>query len=230
MAFPPTIGSFLIFVRNVMGIGENLLPSDSPVLQHAFDHALDEVNLSLASAPSQTTSWSPYEQAVYNLGGHLLIEFAPDRSYPLASLSWAAGVVSAITAAANQTYPGDKVSIVGVSPLDYSGGSSGVVVQATPDDTHFSYNISRNPGAATMLANAAVVEQFFANARRILKISSFAPGIVASTSDLSTSVGLENPDFMRGLTLEGLQLLKTTYGRAYLSIAQKYGPSIWGLT
>lgn len=228
----PTIEGFTIFVRNVMGIPANYLPDDSPSLRHSLDHAIDVVNFDLAQMWSRRSSWSPYVQAVYNLGGHVLIEYAQDASYPLATLGFSMGVVSGTTSVANGLLPGDKVTLRGVSPLGYYGPPNlgYVVVQATPSNTAFSYNLPRDPGPATLLAGAAVAGTFFANARLKFKMGEFAPGVVASSSDVSTSVGLDNPDFMKGLTIEDLQLMKTIYGRTYLSIAQKYGPNVWGLS
>jgi|SRR5688572_1660913 len=227
----PSVESFTIFIRNVMGIGTNYLPDGSPYIQHAYDHAFDEVNELLSVASSTPTSWSPYELALYNLAGHLLIEYAPDVYYDIDAAAWAAGFVT-ITTPANFIQPGDKIIISGVSPLPYLGtpGIGYVIVYSTPDDTHFSYALAMDPGTATILAGARATEYYFANLRKQLKINSFVPGIVANTSDLTTSVGLDNPDFMKNLTLEQLQLLKTPFGRAYLMIAQKYGPTVWGLT
>lgn len=215
-----------------MGISTDYLPDSSPQIQYAYDWSIDIVNQDLQCALSQSTSWTIYERAVYNLAGHTLIEWATDQSYPLAALSWSAGVATGQTTAASAIIPGDRVRIVAVSPLGYAGPPNlgYVVVQATPDPLHFQYNLSPDPGAATLLSGAAVAETFFQQARSRLKLGEFAPGVVASASDVSTSTGLLNQDFMRGLTLENLQLLKTVYGRAYMSIAQKYGPTVWGVT
>ena len=228
----PSIAGFTTFIRNVMGIGANYLPDSSPSIQHAYDYAINTVNLDLACAPSQPTSWGPYQLAVYNLGGHVLIEFAQDQSYAIATLAWSAGSVAGTTSLASALQPGNRVAITGVSPLAYSGPPNlgYVVLQSAPDSTHFGYDLAKNPGAATLLAGAAVTVQFFSLARARLKIGEFAPGVVGSTSDVSTSVGLNNPEFTKGLTIENLGLLKTTYGRAYMSIAQKYGPTVWGLS
>lgn len=228
----PDLTKYTTFVRNVMGIGTNYLPTDSPSLQHSFDHSLDIVNDDLAGATAQRTSWSPYELAVYNLAGHLLIEFAPDVSVPVTAIAWAAGVVTVTTTDPHGLLPGDKVQPVAVSPLALYGpvNPGYVIVQSVPDTTHFTYNVAADPGAITLLPGAAYVGQYFLNARRMFKINSFVPGIVANTSDLTTSVGLDNPDFFKMLTLFDLQLLKTPWGRAYLATAQKVGPTVWGLT
>ena len=215
-----------------MGIASNYLPDNSSFIQHAFDHAMDTVNDDIDQAGSQTTSWSPYELAVYNLGGHLLVKFASDQTYPLSALSWSSGTVTATTVSPHAILPGDSVSLFAVSPLAYGGPSTlkYVVVQAVPDTSHFQYALQPNPGAATLLTGASASEMLFTNLRKQFKMNSFVPGVVGNTSDVSTSVGLVNPDFMRGFTLENLDLLKTPYGQNYLAIAQKYGPALWGLT
>jgi hypothetical protein len=81
-----------------------------------------------------------------------------------------------------------------------------------------------------IILSATVTETFWANARSNYKMTSFTPGVVTSSSDVSTSVGLLNPQFLQNLTLGDLQLLKTPYGQAYLALAQKYGPNIWGIS
>lgn len=227
----PTLAGFLTFVRNFMGIPSNYLPDDSPQIGYAYNWALDIVSLSLLSACQQMGAWGPYARAVYNLAGHTLVEWAVDQSYPLASLAWSGGSVSGATAVANAILPGDRVQIVNVSPLAYAGPQNlrYVVVLATPTDTEFQYAVASNPGTATLLTGAAVLETYFAQLRTKFNLGIFAPGVVASASDVSTSTGLLNQDFMKGLTLEDLQLLKTPWGRAYMAIAQKIGPTIWGV-
>ena len=229
----PDLTKYTTFVRNVMGIGTQYLPSDSPLLQHSFDHSLDIVNDDLASAVAQRTSWSEYEVAVYNLGGHFLIEFAPDVIVPVSAITWANGVVTVTAPDPHGFVPGDKVQPINVSPLGLYGPTPTpgyVIIQSVPDTTHFTYNVSADPGTIVLLSGAAYVGQYFVLARRSFKINSFVPGIVANTSDLTTSVGLDNPDFFKMLTLFDLQLLKTPWGRAYLAMAQKVGPTVWGLT
>lgn len=225
----PDITKFTTFLRNVARISVGNLPDNSPSIQHAFDYAAEMVNLDLGIIPAAPGSWSIYEQAVYNLATHTLIEYAQDASYPILALSWSAGVVSATTNTPHQMMPGDQIKIVGVSPLAY-GGSGAVTLTAVPDNTHFGYLLPRDPGGAMLLSGAAAQSQFFADARRVLKLNSFTPGIVGSTSDLSTSVSLDVPEFFKHLTLDQLQLLKTPYGRAYLRLAQRYGPTVWGIT
>lgn len=73
-------------------------------------------------------------------------------------------------------------------------------------------------------------QQFFQALREKSKLTSFAPGVVSSTGDNGTNTSLMNLDVMKNLTLGQLQNMKTGYGRQYLSIAQMYGPTIWGVS
>jgi len=228
-----SIGGFTTFVRNVMGISANYLPDSSAYLAYAYDHALNLVNLDLACLPAQTGAWSIYAQAVYNLAGALLIETVPDQAWPVAAASWSVGLAAITTTAPNTFSPGDRVLPSGISPLAYdqppAPGRGYYQVSAVADPTHFSYGVSPNPGTANLLPGAQVAMTYFTQARLSFKLASFFPGVVGSAGDQGTSVGMDNPEFMKGLTLMDLQLLKTPWGRAYLAIAQKSGPTVWGL-
>ena len=79
MALPPTIGGFISFIQNVMGIKPQYLPPGAPVIQAAFDVAMAVVNPSFALVPVGTAGDSIYSLAVYNLAGDNLINFAPDQ-------------------------------------------------------------------------------------------------------------------------------------------------------
>lgn len=71
---------------------------------------------------------------------------------------------------------------------------------------------------------------YFAYMRQRFKLLDFTPGVVQSSSDESTSVSLVVQEAAKDFKLADLQNLKTPYGRQYLSIAQRVGPSAWGLT
>ena len=73
-------------------------------------------------------------------------------------------------------------------------------------------------------------QKFFAYMRSQFDLLGFTSGVVNSASDESTSVGLTVPKALEELSLMDLQLTKTPWGRAYLAMAQQYGPTIWGLT
>lgn len=70
----------------------------------------------------------------------------------------------------------------------------------------------------------------FSQLRAAYKLENFIAGVVNSSSDVSTSQSLTVPKFFENLTLFDLQTLKTPWGRMYMSIAQQYGPTIWGLS
>ncbi len=79
------------------------------------------------------------------------------------------------------------------------------------------------------VAQDVVGKTYFADLRKQFKILEFAPGVIQSASDVSTSESLFIPDFMKNLTFADLRNLKTPYGRAYLEIAQQVG-GVWGVS
>lgn len=230
--YKPTLAGFTTFVRGTMGIPAEFLPDDSPYLAWSLDHALNIVTLDLQHAYAARGAWGPYVLAVYNLGGHLLIEQCPDQMYAISAVMWSGNLVTLTTSATNLITAGVKVAVNGVSaagatPTGYNGV---FVVSGTPNNTQLTYALAPNPGGVVSVVGATVSEQFFFAARRGYKIAGFVPGVVTSTSDQGTSVGLLVPDAFKGLTIMDLQLLRTPYGRAYLSLAQDAGPNCWGLT
>lgn len=66
--------TFLTFIRNSMGISSVNLPDNSTDIDNAFN-----LSISLVNDLIQQVSTSLYDSAVYNLGGHYLIEFAADQ-------------------------------------------------------------------------------------------------------------------------------------------------------
>jgi hypothetical protein len=73
----PTFQGFQDWVTTIMQVPGADVPSTA-TLQYAYDEALNLTYLALQCIPSQATSNSIYAQAVYNLGGHYLVEFAQD--------------------------------------------------------------------------------------------------------------------------------------------------------
>lgn len=72
-------------------------------------------------------------------------------------------------------------------------------------------------------------QTYFADLRKEFNIMQFTAGVVNSSSDEGTSSSLTVPKAAENFSLSDLQNLKTIYGRQYLAIAQKYGPTIWGM-
>lgn len=75
-------------------------------------------------------------------------------------------------------------------------------------------------------------QTFFADLRGPDKynLMAFAPGVVTTASDAGTAGSLLNPEQMRLFTLQDLQLLRTFYGRQYLSFAQMLGTTLYGIS
>lgn len=83
--------------------------------------------------------------------------------------------------------------------------------------------------ATDRLMNFAPDQQnqtYFSQLREQYHLLDSKVGVVASGSDQGTSGAILNPDQLRQLTLENLQMLKTPFGRNYLGMAQAYGPNI----
>jgi hypothetical protein len=148
----PTFDGFKAWVQSIMGVPTDQVPDDT-TLQVAFDQALNLAYLGLQGVPSQSTSMTIYAQAVYNLGGAILVEYAIDN----------------------------------------------------PQST------------------------FWQDLRNRFGIYNFTGGLVNSAHDQGTSEGMYILPQFAGLTMFGLQLLKTPWGRAYLMFAGQWGP-IWGIT
>lgn len=70
---------------------------------------------------------------------------------------------------------------------------------------------------------------YFAYLRDKWNILKFVSGTIQSASDEGSSTGLVVPKAAENFTLADLQNLKSPWGRNYLSIAQRYGPSVWGM-
>lgn len=121
-----------------------------------------------------------------------------------------------------------------VAPVPQSDGAQ---VPLNPLTTtipvHTMYDLAVYNLAADNLINYAQDQNgqcYFTDLRKELNINGFVSGIVQSASDESTSVSLVVMEAAKEFTLMNLQQLKTPWGRAYLGIAQSYGPTTWGLT
>lgn len=71
---------------------------------------------------------------------------------------------------------------------------------------------------------------FFAEQVKKYGLDKLSAGMVASASDTGTASTIAVPEALKELTLGDLNFMKTPWGRAYLSYAQDYGPSVWGLS
>ena len=71
---------------------------------------------------------------------------------------------------------------------------------------------------------------FWADLRQKLGLNSFNFGIVTSASDQGTSAGQQIPNQIMDMTMMGLSLMRTPWGRMYLMIAGQWGSPPWGIS
>jgi hypothetical protein len=96
--------------------------------------------------------------------------------------------------------------------------------------THLLFMITPDQSGQTYFADAraSTTSTNFPNGGFGLNTPSM--GLVVSASDEATSSTLKTPNWAAGMTIGQLELFQTPWGRAYLSYAQSYGPTIVGLT
>jgi hypothetical protein len=85
------------------------------------------------------------------------------------------------------------------------------------------------PGAPTVPGSKPPLP-FFEYTREKWQINAFVSGVISGTADESTSTTLVVMDAAKAFTIANLSALKDPFGRAYLGLAQSYGPSTIGLT
>lgn len=71
---------------------------------------------------------------------------------------------------------------------------------------------------------------FFAFVRKQWNLNDFLAGVVQASGDEGTNQSLVVPKAFENFTLADLQDLKDPYGRRYLAIAQRFGPTVFGMT
>lgn len=71
---------------------------------------------------------------------------------------------------------------------------------------------------------------FYQTQRATYNILDFRPGVVMASGDGPTSQTLVVPDWYKELPMWGQELLKTPWGREYVSYAQMYGPYVVGVS
>lgn len=86
------------------------------------------------------------------------------------------------------------------------------------------------PGAAVVPGSGDPGLPFFAWTRKQWDVNGFVSGVISGAHDETTGSTLVVQDAAKNFTLSDLQNLKTPYGRQYLAIAQRYGPSIVGVS
>ena len=111
-----------------------------------------------------------------------------------------------------------------VSPLMYA-----LAVYNLAGDNLLNY-AQDQPGAPAVPGSGDPGLPFFAYTRKTLDLNGFISGVIQSSSDQGTGNSMVVQEAAKNFTLADLQNLKTPYGRQYLAIAQRYGPTIVGVT
>lgn len=212
----PNLADFTTFVFSSMGVPASALSASSPLLQNVLNRAL-ELTPTYARAPDI------YTDAVYNCAGHLLVEIAQDQIATVTA-SFLDNTMTVTAIAAGTIVPG--MQIVGVTADDPPP-----VVQSYGTGTGGLGDYAVTLGASISSVSFTLRGAFWARLRgpQGYKLSSFAPGVVQSTSDETTSVAFMVSDAFKNLTLYDLQFMNTPWGRAFLGYCQNFSP-IWGLT
>lgn len=97
------------------------------------------------------------------------------------------------------------------------------------------FNYAQDPVGAPIVPGSTEPDgtgglAYFAFARKRWNINGFTSGVVESSSDQGTSVGLVVQEAAKNFTLQNLSQLKDPYGRQYLAFAQSFGPTTWGIS
>jgi hypothetical protein len=95
-----------------------------------------------------------------------------------------------------------------------------------------SYLIAVYNLATHILINIAIDQTgstYFAQAQDKFGLARFTAGPISSSADVSTAESFATPDFVKNLSVNDLNMLKTPWGQEYMSIAMKYG-SLWGIS
>jgi hypothetical protein len=104
------------------------------------------------------------------------------------------------------------LNIPGVAGLDYTiavyNCAGHILLRVTPDQ---------------------IGQSFFATARQKFNMLGASSGVIASSSDQSTSNSFATPEGFKNFTTMDLEFFRTPWGRAYLDFNQSFG-GISGLT
>ena len=73
-------------------------------------------------------------------------------------------------------------------------------------------------------------QTFFTDSRKTYNLLSFVTGPIASTNDVTTGNAMVVPEWMKNMTLQANDCIRTVWGLAYLDYAQCYGPTIVGVS
>ncbi len=118
-----------------------------------------------------------------------------------------------------------------VNPALRAASGCGPPIAGTPETSVYVtavYNLATD--LVVQFAQDQPGSGFFARLRKKLNVNSFVSGVISGASDESTSQTMVVQEAAKNFTLDDLQRLKTPWGRAYLALAQAFGPTTWGLS
>lgn len=232
----PNLADFLTYIID-QGVPAADLPPDSAYPDYALNYALEVALGPFGVQGSGLKGYAPpYVMAVYQLGFHHLLMWAPDQvvgalysltvtdggsGYTTAPAVTVAAPASGTTATASAIIQNGAVSALVVVGQG-SGYASAPVVTINPPPTG-----TAATGTASIVTTA---QTFFADARVKYELNNFQSGVVLASGDQNTSQTLVVPELYKNLTMYAQDLVKTPWGRAYLQYAQLYGSTIIGLT
>lgn len=157
----------------------------------------------------------------------------PDGTY-LTAWSATSGTVSPPPPVAVSTASASAYSVYAVWALNYalqvaiSGSGIGGLPGFAGQYVMAVYNLGVHQ--LLVIAQDLPNQDFFTQARITYNLNSLVPGPVLASGDQATSETLLVPDFFKNLTLSELDLIKTPFGRRYLSYSQMYGSTIVGVS
>jgi len=232
----PNLTDFLTYAID-QGVPSADLPPWSPYPAYALNYAQE---VALPGAPRMGSPNvalpGPYVMAVYNLALHQLIMTCPDQvaravfsvtitnggsGYTTApTVTFSAAPTGGTTAAGTAVLTGDAVTSVDIT-------TTGAGYTAAPTVT---FSAPASGTTATGTTTLTTAQTFFVNYRKINNLLSFQSGVVLGSGDQNTSNTLVVPELYRKLPLYAQDLLRTLWGRQYLSYAQTYGPTIVGIS
>lgn len=212
----PNLTDYVSFLYSVVGIPAANLPSAVGTASGGDTGALQDFS----------QSWDLGQWAGYAVVDSTQGETVAVASNDSSTLFFAATLT-------NPVLVGDAYQIVPDIILTSLAIAQEIVNTALNQASPSIYTLAVYNLAADRLINFAMDvpnQTFFKDLRKSFRLTDVSVGVPSQVSDQGTAVGILNPEQMKLLTIQDLQVMKTIYGRTYLGFAQAYGRTIWGLT
>jgi len=251
----PNLPDYIGFVQQVMEIDPLYLPSvvapAAPVLTPGSGGSLASgtvyVQVTYVSALGETNASMPASAVVTGPSGSVVVASPPLVTWATGWNVYAGGSVtsaqlqngSPIAIGTNYTInallsgvPAPLANTAGSPWLNYAFDQAMALVLCAPR-LGVSYTLAVYNCAGHIqirITPDQIGRVFFQENRATFDLLKMSVGVVQSTGNGDTSTTIAVPDALKQLILTDLGFIKTPWGREYLSYAQDYGPSVWGLT